>query len=107
MVTIKRWMGRRAMAILALAIAAAMSNSAWPQTAKTIKLVVPTPPGGVSDLLARLVADEIGRKQGQTFLIETRPGAAGDIGSEAVSRAAPDGDTLFTHRDPSAADPHM
>jgi tripartite-type tricarboxylate transporter receptor subunit TctC len=100
MVTIKTWVRRRTMAILALAIAAATSNSAWSQTPKTIKIVVPNPPGGVSDLLARLVADEIGRKQGQAFLIETRPGAAGDIGSEAVSRAAPDGETLLINANP-------
>src|SRR6266852_3545352 len=102
MVTIKTRVRRRAMAILALALAlaAATSNSAWSQTPKTIKLVVPNPPGGVSDLLARLVADEIGRKQGQAFLIETRPGAAGDIGSEAVSRAAPDGETLLINANP-------
>ncbi len=100
MVTIKTRVHRRAMAILALAIAAATSNSAWSQTPKTIKFVVPNPPGGVSDLLARLVADEIGRKQGQAFLIETRPGAAGDIGSEAVSRAAPDGETLLINANP-------
>jgi tripartite-type tricarboxylate transporter receptor subunit TctC len=62
--------------------------------------VVPNPPGGVSDLLARLVADEIGRRQGQAFLIETRPGAAGDIGSEAVARAAPDGETLLINANP-------
>lgn len=100
MVTIKTWVRRRTMAILALAIAAATSNSAWSQTPKTIKIVVPNPAGGVSDLLARLVADEIGRKQGQAFLIETRPGAAGDIGSEAVSRAAPDGETLLINANP-------
>jgi tripartite-type tricarboxylate transporter receptor subunit TctC len=100
MVTINTRVRRRTMAILALAIAAATSNSAWSQTPKTIKIIVPNPPGGVSDLLARLVADEIGRKQGQAFLIETRPGAAGDIGSEAVSRAAPDGETLLINANP-------
>jgi tripartite-type tricarboxylate transporter receptor subunit TctC len=93
-------MRRRAAAILALAIAAAMPNSAWSQAPKTIKIVVPNPPGGAIDLLARLVADEIGRKQGQAFLIETRPGAAGDIGSEAVSRAPPDGETLLINANP-------
>jgi tripartite-type tricarboxylate transporter receptor subunit TctC len=87
-------------AIFAIAVAAATSDSAWSQTPKTIKIVVPNPPGGVSDLLARLVADEIGRKQGQAFLIETRPGAAGDIGSEAVSRAAADGETLLINANP-------
>src|SRR5215831_7594088 len=90
----------RVMAILALAVAATMSNDVRSQTPKTIKVVVPNPPGGVSDLLARLVADEIGRRQGQAFLIETRPGAAGDIGSEAVSRAPADGDTLLINANP-------
>jgi tripartite-type tricarboxylate transporter receptor subunit TctC len=90
----------RVTAILALAIAVATPDGAWSQTQRTIKLVVPNPPGGVSDLLARLVTDEIGRGQGQAFLIETRPGAAGDIGSEAVSRAAPDGETLLVNANP-------
>jgi tripartite-type tricarboxylate transporter receptor subunit TctC len=85
---------------MAIAVAAGTFEGAWSQTPKTIKIVVPNPPGGVSDLLARLVADEIGRKQGQAFLIETRPGAAGDIGSEAVSRAAPDGETLLINANP-------
>jgi len=100
MVTITTRVRRRAIAILALAIAAATSNIAWSQTQRPIKFVVPNPPGGVSDLLARLVADEIGRKQSQPFVIETRPGAAGDIGSEAVSRAAPDGETLLINANP-------
>src|SRR5215472_17862908 len=100
MVTIKTRVCGRAVAMLALVAAAAISDGAWSQTPKTIKIVVPNPPGGVSDLLARLVADEIGRRQGQAFLIETRPGAAGDIGSEAVSRAAPDGETLLINANP-------
>src|SRR5262249_11859218 len=100
MVTIKTRVRIHTIAILSLAIAAATSNSAWSQTPKPLKIVVPNPPGGVSDLLAGLVADEIGRKQGQAFLIETRPGAAGDIGSEAVSRAAADGETLLINANP-------
>src|SRR5215471_4845973 len=100
MVAIKTRVGGRAMAMLALVAAAAISDGAWSQAPRTVKVVVPNPPGGVSDLLARLVADEIGRRQGQAFLIETRPGAAGDIGSEAVSRAAPDGETLLINANP-------
>jgi tripartite-type tricarboxylate transporter receptor subunit TctC len=100
MLTIKTWVRRGTVAIVAIAVAAGICDGAWSQTPKTIKIVVPNPPGGVSDLLARLVADEIGRKQGQAFLIETRPGAAGDIGSEAVSRAAPDGETLLINANP-------
>jgi len=88
------------MAVLALVAAAAISDGAWSQAPRTIKFIVPNPPGGVADVLARLVADEIGRRQGQGFLIETRPGAAGDIGSEAVARAAPDGETLLINANP-------
>src|SRR5262252_8956389 len=100
MVAIKTRVGGRAMAVLALVAAAAISDGAWSQAPRTIKFIVPNPPGGVADVLARLVADEIGRRQGQGFLIETRPGAAGDIGSEAVARAAPDGETLLINANP-------
>jgi len=91
---------RAASAILVLAAAALSAAPAWSQAQKSIKIVVPNPPGGVSDLLARLVADEISRTQGQSFVIETRPGAAGDIGSEAVARAAADGETLLINANP-------
>src|SRR5215475_4091329 len=100
MVTFNMRGRRHAVAMLSLAAALAMSEAAWPQTSRPVKLVVPNPAGGVSDLLARLVADEIGRKQSQTFVIETRPGAAGDIGSEAVARAAPDGETVLINANP-------
>jgi tripartite-type tricarboxylate transporter receptor subunit TctC len=68
---------------------------AWPQATKTIKIVVPVPPGGGMDFLVRLLAEQIGRTQGVTILIESRPGAGGRIATEAVSRLAPDGSTLL------------
>ena len=68
---------------------------AWSQTARTIKIVVPFSPGGVVDFVARILAEQVGRAQGETVLIENRPGAGGAIGAEAVSRAAPDGNTLL------------
>jgi tripartite-type tricarboxylate transporter receptor subunit TctC len=68
---------------------------AWSQTARTIKIVAPAAPGGVADTLARLLAEQIGRAQGQTILVENRTGAGGVIAAEAVSRAAPDGNTLL------------
>ena len=64
-------------------------QGAWSQTARTIKFVVAFSPGGVSDTLARFLGDQIGRAQGQTILIENRPGAGGVIGAQAVSRADP------------------
>jgi tripartite-type tricarboxylate transporter receptor subunit TctC len=62
---------------------------------KTVRIVVPNPAGGPADLIARLLVDQIGRSQGPTMVVENRPGASSDIGTEAVSRAAPDGNTLL------------
>jgi tripartite-type tricarboxylate transporter receptor subunit TctC len=68
---------------------------AWSQTSRTIKIVVSYPAGGGADLVARLLGEQIGRAQGQTVLIENRPGASGVIGADAVSRATPDGSTVL------------
>jgi tripartite-type tricarboxylate transporter receptor subunit TctC len=64
-------------------------------TGRVLRLVVPNPPGGPADLVARLLADQIGRARGPAAVVENRPGAGSDIGTEAVSRAAPDGNTLL------------
>ncbi len=65
------------------------------QTTRTIKIVVPFPPGGGNDIVARVLAEQVGRDQGTTIVVENRPGAGTAIGSEAVARAAPDGNTLM------------
>ena len=76
-------------------VLALSGQAAWPQSGRTIKLVVPVPPGASTDAVARLMAEQIGRAQGVTIVVENRPGASGMIGTEAVSRAAPDGNTLL------------
>jgi tripartite-type tricarboxylate transporter receptor subunit TctC len=82
--------------VILLAVAAAVTGrSAWSQTARTIKIIVPLAPGGGSDILARLMADRIGHAQSPTIVVENRAGAGSVIGTEAVSRAAPDGNTLL------------
>jgi len=63
--------------------------------ARTIRIIVPLAPGGAASVLARLLADEVSRTQGVTVVVENRPGAGTAIGTEAVSRAAPDGNTLL------------
>lgn len=83
---------------LAVALVAAFgcgAPSAQAQNSGTVKLVVPFPPGGGADTLARLVAEQVGRASGSRMVIENRPGAGTVIATEAVSRAAPDGNTLL------------
>jgi tripartite-type tricarboxylate transporter receptor subunit TctC len=76
-------------------LVALSGHAAWCQTPRTLKVVVPNPPGGGTDTLARLLADQIGRAQGRTMVIENRPGAGGVVATEAVARAAPDGGTVL------------
>jgi len=70
------------------------AQEAWPS--KPVKVVVPFPAGGVVDLVTRAVTDRLTTVFKQPFVIEDRPGANGNIGTEAVARSAPDGYTLLT-----------
>lgn len=80
---------------LTLALIALAAIDARAQSGRTIKLLVPAAPGASTDFVARLSADHMTRTQGVTAVVENRPGANGMIGVEAVSRAAPDGNTLL------------
>jgi tripartite-type tricarboxylate transporter receptor subunit TctC len=73
----------------------------WPQ--KPIRVVVPFPPGGVTDSLARITAEWLAPRLGQPVVAENRPGASGAIAAELVARAEPDGYTLFSAATPQLA----
>ncbi len=77
----------------------ASAQAAWP--ARPVKLIIPYAPGGASDIIGRPWADALSQSFGQQFIIENRGGAAGMIGVEAASKAAPDGYTFLMT--PSAA----
>lgn len=71
----------------------AAAQAPWP--AQPIRFVVPFPPGGLADLLARALAARLPQLLGQPVIVENRPGAGGNIGAEAAARATPDGYTLM------------
>lgn len=70
------------------------AQGSWPQ-GRTLKLVVPFPPAGATDVLARLVADRLGQSWGTHFVVENRAGAGGNLGTDTVAKAEPNGDTLL------------
>jgi tripartite-type tricarboxylate transporter receptor subunit TctC len=77
-----------------LALAAVPSQAqTWPD--RPVRLLVPFGAGSTTDLLGRLVAQRLGERLSQTVVVENRPGAGGNIGTEAAARAAPDGQTLL------------
>jgi len=85
--------GAAVLSCLFATLTAFTGHGAWAQTTRTIKIVGPAPPGGSVDILARLMAEQIGRAQGTTMVVENCPGAGTIIGTEAVARAAPHGNT--------------
>src|SRR5262249_29170874 len=77
-------------ALLTLMLPASAQD--WP--AKPVKIMVPFGPGSTPDVVARLIADHLQKTLGQPFVIENKPGASGNTGTDAVAKAAPDGYTI-------------
>jgi tripartite-type tricarboxylate transporter receptor subunit TctC len=77
---------------LALSCAAAHAQSAWPS--REIRVIVPFGPGSTPDIAARIVAEKLAPRLGRAVLVENKVGASGNVGTEAVARAAPDGQTI-------------
>ena len=98
------WLCAAAMAALPLMHPTAMAQ-AWP--ARPIKLVVPFPPGGLIDNMARLVAPKLGQELGQAIVIDNKPGAGGNLGAAEAARATPDGYTLLMASPPLTINPAL
>jgi tripartite-type tricarboxylate transporter receptor subunit TctC len=87
---------RGAGAVLAAAlVAVAAGAAAQSYPSKPIRLIVPFPPGGATDVLGRIVGQKLSESLGQQVVIDNRPGASGSIGAELTARAPPDGHTIF------------
>jgi tripartite-type tricarboxylate transporter receptor subunit TctC len=87
---------RRAIQALALALGCSATLAfaqAWP--ARPVTLVVPFPPGGTTDVLARALADRLSQTLGQTVIVESKPGAGATLGADYVAKSRPDGYTLL------------
>lgn len=95
------------LACLALAGAASASAAETSYPNRTVKIIVPFPPGGTSDTIARLVAADLQAQLGQPFIIENRGGAGTLIGTMAVARSEPDGYTLLWTTAPFAINPSL
>ena len=80
------------LALLALPASGARAQADWPTG--PVKVIVPYGPGSTPDVVARLVNDQLSKRLGQTFLVENKPGAGGNVGTAAVARATADGYTL-------------
>ena len=84
-----------AAATMGVALSLALAVDAPAQTARSFKIVVPYPPASGPDILSRLMAEQIGKMQGATVVIENRPGGGTMIGTQAAARSTPDGGTVL------------
>src|SRR5882672_10573482 len=79
--------------LVAIVTTSAAPAQEWPD--KPVRIIAPYAPGGSADTLGRLIAQKLGQRLNQNFVVENRPGAGGFLGSESVAKAAPDGYMLL------------
>jgi tripartite-type tricarboxylate transporter receptor subunit TctC len=83
----------------------AVAQAGWPN--RPVRIVIPFTPGGGADTIARLVAIKMTDVLGQQFIVESKPGAGGNVAAEFIARSAPDGYTMFLAGDHHATNNHL
>jgi tripartite-type tricarboxylate transporter receptor subunit TctC len=97
---------KKLLAVALMSFATGALAQAWPS--KTVTLLVPFPPGGSTDLIARTLAPKLQEKLGSTFVVDNKGGAGGTIGTASIKRSAPDGyNILVTSLGPLVIGPHL
>jgi tripartite-type tricarboxylate transporter receptor subunit TctC len=98
---------KRILSVLAATLVAggALAQSAWPS--KPVRMVVPFTAGSVTDIVARTIAESMGKGLGQPVVIENKPGAGGTIGAAQVAKSDPDGHTILVHSSGHALNPAL
>src|SRR5438477_4473874 len=96
-----RGFGAVVVVFLGLQAASAHAQEAWPS--RPVKFIVPSSPGGGTDLYARQLAQALSEPLKQQFIVDNRPGASGNIGAEAAAKSAPDGYTFLVTANPAIA----
>jgi tripartite-type tricarboxylate transporter receptor subunit TctC len=84
----------------------AFAQSAWPKSG-TIKMIIPFPPAGATDVIGRIVAERLGAMWGNQIVIENKGGAGGNIGTDQAAKSAPDGNTMLTVSVGMATNPYL
>jgi tripartite-type tricarboxylate transporter receptor subunit TctC len=92
-------------ALVAIVFPMTIWGQAWPT--RPVRFIVPYPPGGSTDVGARVIADYLSRELGQQIVVENKSGGSGNIGFEAAARSAPDGYTVLIAPDQVTSAPHV
>jgi tripartite-type tricarboxylate transporter receptor subunit TctC len=100
------WKACLAIGMAGLAVTSAQAQAAYPS--RVVRIIVPAPAGTGPDVMARLYAEHLGRSLGQSFVVEDRPGASGNLGADAVAHAPADGYTLlYAYNQIPTMNPHL